>query len=79
MRLAILSAGDGWHVRDLQRAAAELGYDAFAADFRRVGAGFEFSGLSDISKLIEKARISGAVLETLDDLRLKTPVAWPRR
>ena len=35
-------------------------------DFRRVGAGFEFSGLSDISKLIDKARISGAVLETLE-------------
>ncbi len=35
-------------------------------EFRRVGAGFEFSGLSDISKLLEKAHISGAVLETLE-------------
>jgi ribosomal protein S6--L-glutamate ligase len=39
MRIALLSAGDGWHVRDLRRAAAELGHDAEAVDFRRVNAG----------------------------------------
>jgi ribosomal protein S6--L-glutamate ligase len=39
MRIAILSAGDGWHVRDLRRAAAALGHDAAAVDFRRVSAG----------------------------------------
>ena len=39
MRLAILSAGDGWHVRDLQRAASQLGHQATAVDFRRVRAG----------------------------------------
>jgi ribosomal protein S6--L-glutamate ligase len=45
MRLAILSGGDGWHVRDLQRAARELHHDTAAIDFRRlftsVGAGAE--------------------------------------
>jgi ribosomal protein S6--L-glutamate ligase len=39
MRFAILSAGDGWHVRDLQRAAATLGHGSAAVDFRRVRAG----------------------------------------
>jgi ribosomal protein S6--L-glutamate ligase len=39
MRLAILSAGDGWHVRDLRRAAALLGHEAAAVDFRRLSAG----------------------------------------
>lgn len=39
MRLAILSAADGWHVRDLQRAAAILGLECVAMDFRRVQAG----------------------------------------
>jgi ribosomal protein S6--L-glutamate ligase len=39
MRIALLSAGDGWHVRDLRRAASSLGHDAVAVDFRRVGAG----------------------------------------
>jgi ribosomal protein S6--L-glutamate ligase len=38
MRLAFLSAGGGWHVRDLRRAAAALGHDADAVDFRRLGA-----------------------------------------
>jgi ribosomal protein S6--L-glutamate ligase len=38
MRLALLSAGDGWHVRDLRRAAALLGHDAVAVDFRRLSA-----------------------------------------
>ncbi len=36
MRIALLSAGDGWHVRDLHRAAAALGHEAAAVDFRRV-------------------------------------------
>jgi ribosomal protein S6--L-glutamate ligase len=38
MRIAILSAGSGWHVRDLQRAAAILGHVAEAVDFRRLSA-----------------------------------------
>jgi ribosomal protein S6--L-glutamate ligase len=39
MRFAILSAGAGWHVRDLRRAAALLGHEAAAVDFRRLHAG----------------------------------------
>jgi ribosomal protein S6--L-glutamate ligase len=39
MRIALLSAGDGWHVRDLQRAATRLHHDADALDFRRLSAG----------------------------------------
>ncbi len=39
MRIAILAGGDGWHVRDLKRAAADLGHVAEAVDFRRVRAG----------------------------------------
>src|SRR5437660_1559927 len=39
MRLAILSSGTGWHVRDLQRAASLLGHEAVAVDFRRIGTG----------------------------------------
>jgi ribosomal protein S6--L-glutamate ligase len=38
MRIALLSGRDGWHVRDLQRAAVLLGHEAVAFDFRRVGA-----------------------------------------
>ena len=39
MRIVILSSGNGWHVRDLQRAATQLGHEADAVDFRRVWAG----------------------------------------
>src|SRR6516165_11473794 len=39
MRIALLSAGDGWHVHDLRRAATRLGHDAEAVDFRRLSAG----------------------------------------
>jgi len=35
-------------------------------EFRRVGGRFEFSGLLDIAELLDKARISGAALETTE-------------
>lgn len=38
MRIAILSSGLGWHVRDLLRAATELDHVAESVDFRRVWA-----------------------------------------
>src|SRR5690242_14720807 len=38
MRFAILSAGAGWHVHDLRRAAISLHHEAVAVDFRRVSA-----------------------------------------
>jgi ribosomal protein S6--L-glutamate ligase len=38
MHIALLSGGDGWHVRDLQRAARELGHGADIVDFRRLSA-----------------------------------------
>jgi RimK family alpha-L-glutamate ligase len=44
MRLAVLSAGDGWHVRDLQRAASLLGHQAEAVDFRKLSAGVALDG-----------------------------------
>ncbi|MCS6849745.1 MAG: RimK family alpha-L-glutamate ligase [Gemmataceae bacterium] len=38
-RIAILAGRDGWHARDLRRAAAELGHGAEVVDFRRLTAG----------------------------------------
>jgi len=35
-------------------------------EFRRAGGRFEFSGLGDISKLVEKSQIAGAALETVE-------------
>ncbi len=35
-------------------------------EFRRVGGRFEFTGLPEVAKLVEKSRISGAALETTE-------------
>src|SRR4051794_38854497 len=45
MQIALLAGGDGWHVRDLQRAASAAGHIACVVDFRRVVAGL--AGLTD--------------------------------
>lgn len=38
MHIALLSGGSGWHVRDLQRAASELGHATEVLDFRKLSA-----------------------------------------
>jgi ribosomal protein S6--L-glutamate ligase len=49
MRVAILSAGDGWHVQDLLRAAAGLRLDATAIDFRRITGAVEAGALTNLA------------------------------
>src|SRR5208282_4013981 len=39
MRIGLLAGGDGWHARDLRRAARQLGHDTVLLDFRRLAAG----------------------------------------
>jgi ribosomal protein S6--L-glutamate ligase len=39
MRIAFLAGGDGWHLRDLLRAATLLGHEGHAMDFRKISAG----------------------------------------
>jgi RimK family alpha-L-glutamate ligase len=53
MNYAILSAGSGWHVRDLIRAAGLLGHSAEAVDFRKITASvaparFSLSGFDGV-------------------------------
>jgi ribosomal protein S6--L-glutamate ligase len=49
LRIAILSAGEGWHVRDLRRAAGARGHSADAIDFRQLHStiGLVGAGLAD--------------------------------
>jgi DNA mismatch repair protein MutS2 len=47
-------------IENQQRLAREIG------EFRRVGGRFDFVGLLDVTKLVEKSRIAGAALETTD-------------
>src|SRR5271167_5005041 len=53
------STDSGWIVEQ-QELTAEV------REFRRVGGRFDFSGLLDITKLVAKSRITGAVLETTE-------------
>jgi len=47
MRIAILSFGIGWHVRDLMRAAANLGHEATPIDFRKMQASLPHASTLD--------------------------------
>jgi hypothetical protein len=44
MRIAMFSAGNGWHVGDLIRAANLEGHQATAVDFRKVSFGVAGGG-----------------------------------
>jgi len=60
-RVATLAPStDGGWIQTQQALAAEL------REFRRVGGRFDFSALTDIGPLVEKARISGVALETIE-------------
>jgi DNA mismatch repair protein MutS2 len=60
-RIASLAASaDRLWIESQQRLTAEI------REFRRVGGGFEFAGLLEISKLLEKSHIAGAALETAE-------------
>src|SRR5216683_2748584 len=63
MRLAILSAGDGWHVRDLQRAAAIQGQAAVAVDFRRIAAGVKAkaNSLTNFDRILVRTMPPGSL------------------
>jgi DNA mismatch repair protein MutS2 len=60
-RIATLApAADRAWIEDQQQMTSEI------REFRRVGGRFEFSGLLDIRKLLEKSRIQGSALETAE-------------
>ncbi|MGA9785087.1 MAG: Smr/MutS family protein, partial [Candidatus Sulfotelmatobacter sp.] len=57
---ALAPSTDSAWIAEQQELTAEV------REFRRVGGRFDFSGLLDITKLIEKSRIAGAALETAE-------------
>ncbi|MGB6802714.1 MAG: Smr/MutS family protein [Candidatus Sulfotelmatobacter sp.] len=57
---ALAPSTDSAWIAEQQELTAEV------REFRRVGGSFDFSGLLDITKLIEKSRIAGAALETAE-------------
>jgi RimK family alpha-L-glutamate ligase len=61
VRIAILSRGDGWHVQDLIRAAAGLGHEATAVDFRAVSAGVPGRPLTGFDAAIVRTMPAGSL------------------
>ncbi len=57
---ALASSTDSVWISEQQELTAEL------REFRRVGGRFDFSGLLDVTTLVKKSRIAGAVLETTE-------------
>ena len=57
---ALVPSHDPCWVREQQESTEEV------RGFRRAGGVFDFSGLLDVAKLIEKSRIAGAALETTE-------------
>jgi DNA mismatch repair protein MutS2 len=57
---ALAPSSDRDQIQNQQQLAVEI------LEFRRVGGRFDFSGLSEIRPLVEKSRIAGAALETIE-------------
>jgi DNA mismatch repair protein MutS2 len=57
---ALAPSTDSAWIAEQQELTAEI------REFRRAGGSFDFSGLLDVTKLIEKSRIAGAALETIE-------------
>ena len=57
---ALAPSTDSVWIGEQQELTAEV------REFRRAGGGFDFSGLLDVTRLIAKSRIAGAVLETTE-------------
>ena len=76
MQIAILSGGDGWHVRDLLRAATELGHGAEAVDFRRlsIAAGFPAEPAGRFDRAIVRTMPPGSLEQVV--FRMDVLHAW---
>ena len=57
---ALAPSSDRDWIQNQQQLTSEI------REFRRVGGRFDFSGLLEIAKLLEKSRIAGAALETVE-------------
>jgi RimK family alpha-L-glutamate ligase len=67
MRIALLAAGTGWHVRDLQRAAVRLHHEAVAVDFRRIhaGVGSEADSLAQFDAILVRTMPPGSLEQVI--------------
>src|SRR5947207_1163029 len=67
MRVAIVSGGRGWHVRDLERALAELGRQSVCVPLQTLsaGAGAARAGFPDVEAAIVRSIPAGTLEQTV--------------
>jgi RimK family alpha-L-glutamate ligase len=65
MRIGILSAGNGWHVSDLQRAARALGHEAAGVDFRRIKASIPSESLKAFEGVLVRTMPPGSLEQVI--------------
>lgn len=74
MRIGVLSASEGWHLRDLQRAAVSGGHEILPLDYRRLAAtvdarGEDFAagehGLAELDALLVRAMPAGSLEQVI--------------
>jgi ribosomal protein S6--L-glutamate ligase len=63
MRIALLSGGSGWHVRDLARAAGDLGHETAILDFRKLSgsAGLDSDPLTPFDAVVVRTMPPGSL------------------
>jgi RimK family alpha-L-glutamate ligase len=63
MKIALLAGGDGWHVRDLRRAASDLGHTGELLDFRRAraGVGVAFDSFAGFDAIVVRTMPPGSL------------------
>jgi RimK family alpha-L-glutamate ligase len=67
MRIGILAGGDGWHVRDLQRAGISLNHDVVPIDFRRISAGVAatWNSIDDCESVLVRTMPPGSLEQVI--------------
>lgn len=65
MNFAILSAGEGWHVRDLQRACQVRGHSTVVADFRVLSATVDRPKFADVDAVIVRTMPVGSLEQVI--------------
>jgi RimK family alpha-L-glutamate ligase len=67
MRIGILGAENGWHVKDLQRAGLALGHETISIDFRRIAADIPVgpNGLSTFDRILVRTMPPGSLEQVI--------------
>jgi ribosomal protein S6--L-glutamate ligase len=77
VRIAILSRGEGWHVRDLVRAAAARGHAAVPVDFRTISASVHARPLTGFDAAFVRTMPAGSLEQVVFRMDVLLTAAVP--